>query len=90
VLLPDSFARLIRSRCRFIGPADSLDPDASLADLGVDSLELVELIVDIEDTYGIEVPLEILTPEMFASPGTIWLALRDMITEGDREMAGHD
>jgi acyl carrier protein len=87
VSLPDSFQRLVRSRCRFIGPSGTLDPHASLAELGVDSLELVELIVDIEDTYGIEVPLEILTPEMFASASTIWLALRDLITDADLAMA---
>lgn len=88
VQLPDHFQRLIRSRCRFLLPDDPLGPDTSLADLGVDSLEIVELIVDIEDTYGIEVPLEFLTPEMFASPGTIWQGFRGMIAEAGNGAPG--
>ncbi|MCH5171871.1 MAG: acyl carrier protein [Erysipelotrichales bacterium] len=33
---------------------DELDPNAELKSLGLDSLDLVELIMDIEEQYGIE------------------------------------
>lgn len=33
-------------------------PEATLSDLGIDSLSVVELVFDLEDKYGIEVPEE--------------------------------
>ncbi|MCU0758878.1 MAG: acyl carrier protein [Steroidobacteraceae bacterium] len=36
---------------------DQVTPDARLADLGIDSLALVELMFQCEDRFGIEVPL---------------------------------
>jgi phosphopantetheine binding protein len=87
VELPDPFQQLILQRSRFIGPAGQLGPDVALSALGIGSLEIVELIVDIEDTFGIEVPLELLTPELFATPGTIWGALSGLIAESDQRTA---
>ncbi|HEY1620465.1 MAG TPA: phosphopantetheine-binding protein [Streptosporangiaceae bacterium] len=85
--LPGHFERLILPHCRFADPAGPLAPDTPLSELGVDSLEIVELIVDIEDAYRIELPQELLTPEVFASPATIWQALRDSVA-GLAERAG--
>ena len=39
-------------------PEDEVTPDASLDQLGVTSLDLVEIIMSIEDEYGVEVPLD--------------------------------
>ncbi len=44
-----------------IDPAD-LTPDSRLADLGVDSLGLVECIFGIEEAFGISVPFNANTP----------------------------
>lgn len=33
---------------------DNIDPNMELKALGLDSLDLVELIMDIEDKYGVE------------------------------------
>ena len=38
--------------------AESIHPDATLTDLGLDSLSLTELLFDLEDKFGIEVPEE--------------------------------
>jgi acyl carrier protein len=87
--LPDEFQGLIVPRCRFIESADQFSPRSPLTELGVDSLEIVELIIDIEDTYGIEFPQELLTPEVFTSAETIWRGLCDVIAgHGDRVTAG--
>lgn len=40
-----------------VDPAQ-ISPDARMADLGLDSLTMGELLFDIEDTFGIEIALE--------------------------------
>lgn len=38
--------------------ANAVTPEATLADLGLDSLSLTELLFDLEDEFGVEVPDE--------------------------------
>ncbi|MEN3610644.1 acyl carrier protein [Plantactinospora sp. ZYX-F-223] len=76
---PPAFESLIRQRSRLLGAAAPLDPDHGLAELGVDSLEVVELIVNLEAEFDIELPPELLQPEVFATPGTIWHAVRGLL-----------
>jgi acyl carrier protein len=35
---------------------DRLEPDAALADLGLDSLGMIEVMFDLEDEFGIRIP----------------------------------
>lgn len=76
---PPAFEPLIRQRSRVLGADAPLDPDQGLTELGVDSLEVVELIVNLETEFDIEFPPELLQPEVFATPGTIWQAVRSLM-----------
>ena len=40
--------------------ADTITAETKFADLGIDSLTTVEILMDIEDEFGVEVPDEIL------------------------------
>lgn len=40
---------------------------------------MVELIVNLETEFDIEIPPELLQPEVFATPGTIWNAVRSLM-----------
>lgn len=64
------------------------DADAVLEhpfdELGVDSLAMVNLIVELENALGITMPDEILTPEAFASPGTLWKALEPHVANSEQ------
>jgi acyl carrier protein len=79
VTWPESFEHLLRAHCRFLPDDAQMDGDASLASLGIDSLEIVEIIVKLEDEFQIEIPQERLTPEAFASPLTIWNLVSSLI-----------
>ena len=41
-------------------PAGQVSPDATLQDLGVDSLTAAEIITDVEIRTGIELPMDVL------------------------------
>ncbi len=45
---------------------ESISPEATLTELGLDSLTVVELLFDVEDEFGIEVPEERATFETLA------------------------
>jgi len=78
VRLEPKFDALLRRHCRLVAPGSPIDPDALLATLGVDSLEVVEMIVAIEDEFDLAIPQEMLTPEVFATPATIWQAIGEL------------
>jgi len=52
------------------------DPDASLSALGVGSLEMVCLMLDLEQSFSIEFPDHMIDAETFSSVGTIADAVR--------------
>lgn len=72
------FDDIIRMHTRFVEPLAPIDPHALMATLGADSLDIVELIVNLEDQFGIAFTEEMLTPEVFATPMTIWRAVGDL------------
>ena len=50
---------------------DAISPEATLTQLGLDSLTIVELLFDVEDEFGIEVPEERATFETLAEAAAL-------------------
>ncbi len=50
---------------------DAISPEATLTELGLDSLTIVELLFDVEDEFGIEVPEERATFETLAEAAAL-------------------
>ena len=50
---------------------DAISPEATLTELGLDSLTIVELLFDVEDELGIEVPEERATFETLAEAAAL-------------------
>ena len=49
--LPAEFEKLLRTWCTQLTESDPIDPDAPLWTLGIESVELLGLIVDLETAY---------------------------------------
>ena len=73
---PEEFEQIIRRHCRFADPAQPIDPDTSLTLLGMESFQLLNMIVDIEDTFAVLVPDTMLTGDQFATAGSVWDSVR--------------
>jgi acyl carrier protein len=73
--LTPELEKVLREHTRYVSADAELDPDMPLASLGVDSLDLIELIVQIEDVFDLEIPPEDVNPETFATPASIWRML---------------
>ena len=42
-------------------------------------MSIVQLLADIEDSYGVELPDDILNEDTFATVGSLWLVLSDLL-----------
>lgn len=70
------FADILRGFLRpGVGPFDVSD---NLADLGLDSFSTIGLLVQLEDTFGVELPDDRLTVETFATPGSLWSVITEL------------
>jgi acyl carrier protein len=69
------FERMIRSGIR-LRPEDPLSADANLANLGLDSVGMVILMVEVEAEYGIALPEELLGFDTFATPAALWAVIQ--------------
>jgi acyl carrier protein len=55
--------------------------DTVLADIGVDSFSLMEILLFLERAYGLVFPLEVLTPENIQTVHTLADCYRGMLAE---------
>lgn len=81
--VPERFMDIVKRNSR-TPDAVEFDPDATMASLGLESLALVNLLMSIEEEYGIEFPQELVRPSVFATPGTLWGSLRGFLAEEKR------
>jgi acyl carrier protein len=54
--------------------------NASLIDLGLDSIDAINLVLEIENVFGIEFPEEMLSQATFKSADTLETAIRSIIS----------
>jgi acyl carrier protein len=81
MLLHADLEQILRAHARFLAPGTDIDPDLSIASLGVDSLDIIELVVQLEGKFDVEIPLDRVTPETFSTPGSIWRLLSQLDPE---------
>jgi len=67
---PYAFLADVLSKKYDVDP-DAISPEATLTELGLDSLTIVELLFDVEDEFGIEIPEERATLETLAEAAAL-------------------
>ena len=75
------FEHVLRPLLRSL-PADTpLLPQQDLAAVGLDSMTTDELLLQLEATYAIEIPDDLLRPSTFATPASLWQTVQTLRTE---------
>jgi acyl carrier protein len=74
------FIRMLRPFLKFSGD-EPIEPESDLRKLGLDSMQAIELMFTVEDTFGVSLPDEELTDTTFATAGNLWRAVRAAIDE---------
>ncbi|PCG84207.1 phosphopantetheine-binding protein [Streptomyces sp. WZ.A104] len=80
---PEELEELLRPLLPLLPPTEPIRPDLDLQAAGLDSLGTVELLTGVEDHFGIEVPEEMLTFELFSTPSALWDAVRTLRSHAD-------
>ena len=78
-MLEPAFDQILRRHLKYLEPGEALDPDQSLRDLGLDSMQAVELLFEIEDHFDRVLGDEDLTEQTFATARSLWAVI-----SGDR------
>lgn len=69
---PEEFEKLLRNYLPLLRDDTPLAPAMSMADLGLDSMSTVGLLVDVEEAFGVQFPDDALVPETFSTPESLW------------------
>jgi acyl carrier protein len=69
---PNEFDLLLRAHLPLLGTETALGADDRLADLGLDSMGTVSLLIELEDAFEVSIPDELLTTATFDTPAALW------------------
>ena len=73
------FITILRRHLRYLGPSESLTPETPLREFGLDSMEAVALVLDLEYEFGITLPKSSLGVETFASAANLWVEVDKLV-----------
>ncbi len=76
--IPGPFRQTLLAHLPYADNAD-FAPGDDLAALGLDSMGVVQLLTDLEETYGLELPDELITEETFSTVGSLWDAVGGLV-----------
>jgi acyl carrier protein len=65
------FTAVLTDHLKFLAGRE-LTEAGSLRDLGLDSMQVVELLFALEDAFGIMLDEEVLTESTFSTAGSLW------------------
>ncbi|MEN3942055.1 phosphopantetheine-binding protein [Prosthecobacter sp. SYSU 5D2] len=80
--MSDTASRLIallRPHLRLVPPDAPIQLDDDLGRLGLDSLESIEVLMEIETEFGIPIPDDLITVETLATPGNLLRVLEEQL-----------
>lgn len=65
------FTDLLTPFLKFLGERE-ISPDASLRELGLDSMQAIDLLFAIEDTFGVTLADDDMNDDTFATADSLW------------------
>lgn len=75
------FLKLIRNRLKLSDESVELAMDADLNSIGLDSSSALNLMLDLEEEFGVFFPESTFTEETFATPDSLWKILVALRTQ---------
>ena len=79
--MPSSFRKILLARLPYADD-EEFAPDDDLAALGLDSMGTINLLIDLEEAFGLELPDGLITEETLATAGSLWQMVSSLIAPG--------
>lgn len=71
LLFRERFEQVLRRHLRLMATDEPIPVDGDLVSIGLDSAGMINLLLDLEETFAISVPDRLLTPETFRTRATL-------------------
>lgn len=81
--MDEKFTDVLRPHLPFLTDGRPLAAEDRLRDLGLNSMQAIEVLFAVEDAYGVAIPDDKLNDETFETAGSLW-----RIIEESRDLAG--
>jgi acyl carrier protein len=78
------FMSLLRKHLKYLRQDQVLQAEDDLKLLGLDSLAAIDLLLDVEDQYGVTLPDKYLTDNTFSSAGALHSVVQRLVHDGAR------
>jgi len=79
------FVTMLRPFLKYAG-AEDITPETRLRDVGLDSMQEIELLFAIEDTYGVVLPDDQLNDTTFETGASLWAAIDELRTPTEADV----
>ncbi|MCX4750470.1 phosphopantetheine-binding protein [Kitasatospora sp. NBC_01287] len=76
--LPAAFRKTLLAHLPY-AEDDGFAATDDLAALGLNSMGVVQLLTDLEERFGLELPDELITEETFETVGSLWAAVGGLV-----------
>lgn len=76
--IPAAFRKTLLTHLPY-ATTDEFAAGDDLTALGLNSMGVVQLLTDLEETFGLELPDELITEETFETVGSLWQAVGEFI-----------
>jgi len=77
--LQELLSQVLKQHLQLIPADGTIDPDAELRELGLDSMTAIALLLDLEQAFSITFPDEMLEADTFRTAATLRAALDRLI-----------
>lgn len=82
----ERFEQILRNNLKGLAAAAPLTADISLPDLGLNSVQTVSLLIELEETYEINLPEEAMVYRTFSTPGSLWQVIAPLVTQHGKDL----
>lgn len=75
---------VLRRHLRLLAPEAALPPGEPLGNLGLDSMAAINLLLELETAFGIQIPDDLLSAETFETFASLESTFRPLLANGPR------
>jgi acyl carrier protein len=79
------YLALLREHLPELPVGAALEPDTDLAEAGLDSVQLISLVMALEAEYGVTFADEYFSSDTFATAGAVWQAVQELRSEKEKK-----